>query len=108
MRRFGRLSLEKAPLLVLAGIAFFLNSAGQGAIDSLRSPEATAISQRLVHSSVASADGLVKSIFPSGLAVLYPYQGEDFPVWKAVCSIALVVLVTALALILFRATAGGN
>jgi len=102
LRRFGRLSLEKAPLLILAGIAVFLNSAGQGAIDFVQSPDAAAIGERLVHSSVASADGLVKSIFPSGLAVLYPYQGEEVPLWKVVCSIAVFLLMTTLALLQIR------
>ncbi len=87
-----RLVIEKIPLILMSiasSIVTFLVQRGGGAVvggDLV--PLATRLDNALVSTSVY----LLKFVWPTGLAVFYPYA--EIPVWQALLSVAVIVTIT--------------
>lgn len=97
-----KLVREKAPLLALALVA------GAATVFAMRSHGSMAtfgtypIGVRLANSVVAHAFYLVKTVWPSDLAVVYPYPGDSLPAWQVVGSGAVLLAISAVAVMLAR------
>ncbi|HWR98316.1 MAG TPA: tetratricopeptide repeat protein [Candidatus Methanoperedens sp.] len=89
-RTLARLALEKVPVLVLAAaisVVTVIAGRRQGAVATL---DIHPLWLRLENALVSTLAYLRDAVWPQGLAVLYPYRREGFPV--------LLVLLAALAL----------
>ena len=91
---------EKLPLLALAGLAIALTLWAQGV--ALSPNEHFGFLWRLRYVPVVYVTYLARLFWPAGLAVLYPRPGLDLPLWQTCDSLALLLAVTALALMLRR------
>jgi Flp pilus assembly protein TadD len=105
----ARLVGEKAPLFALAAAAGVLAMKTQvGAyafedIGSVPGPFRTAmLSASVVNACVSYVVYLGKTVWPSGLAVFYPYPAHALGPWKAAAALALLVAATAAAVRLRR------
>ena len=99
LKRFDKFSIkwlivEKIPLFVLAAgssiITFFVQQKG-GAVIQL---EFVSVSSRLGNALVSYIGYIGKMIYPSGLAVLYPYPAEGVGSWRPLVAVALLAGLT--------------
>ena len=95
--RLRRLFCEKVPLLVLSAVAsiiiFFAQHSG-GAVSSLK---ILPIRNRIANASISYVVYLEKTIYPHGLAILYPHPGSNVSMTIAlVCNILLVLITICL------------
>ncbi len=95
-RAFLQLLLEKLPFLALAlasgAITLFAQQAG-GALVGLH---AVPLPARAAHAAVAYVKYLWRTVWPSGLAVPYPYP-TALPVWKVSGAVLLLLAISWLA-----------
>jgi tetratricopeptide (TPR) repeat protein len=93
-----RAVLEKLPLFALvagmSGVALIAQRSA-GAVADLTQ---LSLPARLANAPVAYATYLGKTFWPSGLAVFYPHALQSLPGWRIAAALALLVLLTALAL----------
>ena len=99
LRRFDTFSIrrlvgEKIPLFVLAAgssvITFLVQQKG-GAVIEL---ENISVASRLGNALVSYVGYIGKMIYPSGLAVLYPYPAEGVGSWRPLVAVALLAGLT--------------
>jgi protein O-mannosyl-transferase len=94
--RFGRLLLEKVPLLILAAgssAGTYLSARKAGALASL---DALSLPERLANTLVSYTLYLGKLIWPADLAVFYPHPGT-WPPGQIASSLLLILLLSILA-----------
>jgi protein O-mannosyl-transferase len=96
---FRALLLEKTPLFLVALASSVLTYALQHNAGAVRSFEALPVQRRLTNALVAYGGYIVKTIWPTDLAPLYPYSPTE-PLWR----IALAA-VTMIGLTVFAARA---
>lgn len=109
LRRFGesrllpdwRLIREKIPLVVMAIASTMLGYLAQHASQAIQSSDRFPLGIRLENSVVSVAAYLWQMIFPTRLAVLYPFPVTGIPPWQIVVSL-LVVLAITVAVIQWR------
>ncbi len=92
------LVVEKVPLLLLAaadGVATFFLQETQHSTSFFGN---TPLTLRLYNAVVSYGFFLVKAVFPSGLALVYPWPVGAFPWWQVGGSAILLLSVTAAAL----------
>ncbi len=93
---FHRLFLEKVPMFVLvtisSAITFYAQRQG-GAVSSL---DSLPLAFRVGNASVSYINYIIKMIYPSQLAVLYPLP-ETLPWWKVTGALLLLVFITLFA-----------
>jgi tetratricopeptide (TPR) repeat protein len=92
-RSFSFLALEKVPLLLLSAASAVITFMVQSAGDAVRTGP---IWVRLANVPVAYVRYLGKVFWPTRLAVLYPHPGRFLPTWKALVSILILLLLTAI------------
>ncbi len=95
-----RLLLEKVPFLVLAVPPAFIAMASGHHLDDGPTIGLGVLAGRAAMACEAYVLYLVKMVWPSGLAVLYPQY--DVPVWRSSLAALLLVAITAAALGLAR------
>ena len=93
-----RAVLEKLPLLALAAAVSAVTVVAQGAGGALQSAERYPLALRLANALDATAVYLGKAVWPTGLAVFYPYPHGGIPLWRSAVVAALLVGITAVAL----------
>ncbi|MGH9761320.1 MAG: tetratricopeptide repeat protein, partial [Blastocatellia bacterium] len=93
------LVLEKVPLLVMAGISSAVTIVAQGKGGAVGSTVTFSTWGRVSNAIVSYAMYLQKMIWPSGLAVFYPYTQGSLPPGRIVLSALLLVAITALAFV---------
>jgi len=89
------LCVEKAPLFILSAacsIFAYITQQSEGAIVSL---ETYPLSLRIENTLLSYVRYVMKTIWPAGLSVIYPYPTE-LPLWQVVCSAALILLIAVL------------
>jgi tetratricopeptide (TPR) repeat protein len=89
---FFRLLLEKIPLVipvVISCILTFLAQKNYGAVQAL---EALPLINRIANALISYSSYVLKMIWPSSLAVFYPYS-KDLPLWKTGMSCLLLLSV---------------
>ncbi len=99
-RRLLRLIAEKIPLFVLAiGSSIVTSMAQQNAMVSL---DAAPISLRISNALVSSVAYIGQFFWPVNLAVFYPYPQGGHPMWAAVAAGAVLIAISAAALLCRR------
>ena len=93
----SRLFLEKIPLLILSVtaciITFILQKRAAGAIPPLP------LFWRVQNGFASYAIYAWKTLWPTHLAVFYPHPNDTLPIWEVVFAIALLVAITASAIV---------
>ncbi|MBW1684428.1 MAG: hypothetical protein JRS35_05125 [Deltaproteobacteria bacterium] len=93
-----RVVLEKLPLFALvagmSGVTLIAQRSAGAVADLTQLP----LLARLANAPVAYATYLGKTFWPSGLAVFYPHTAQSLPGWKIAAALALLVLISGLAL----------
>ena len=89
------LVLEKTPFFALSVVSSFLTFLAQQRGGAVQPLEFIPLGTRIVNSLVSYAGYIWKMIWPSGLALLYPYP-DRFPAWEVLGAILLLVFVSVL------------
>jgi len=100
--RWLRLVLEKSPLLLLSatvGWITLLAQRGSGAVSSLHVVD---FAGRAANVVVACNAYLLDTVWPAGLAVLYPYPPQGWPAWQVFSSVVLPLALTVAAIVCAR------
>ena len=92
-RRWGRLALEKVPLLLLSAASAAVTLWAQR--EAIVSDELLSPGWRVANAAVSYVEYLGKSLFPANLAVFYPHPGSGLAAWKAATAGGTLVAVTA-------------
>jgi tetratricopeptide (TPR) repeat protein len=96
-----RLLLEKTPLFIMsatsAAIAFFVQKNAGGIVTA----DNYTFSNRVANAILSYATYIGKMLWPEHLAVFYPYV-ESIPGWRLAGSMALLILLSALAILWIR------
>ncbi len=90
-----RLCLEKVPLLAMSLGSAIVTVAAQRSGGAVTHNLVSAPWLRLENAIVSYASYLAKAVWPSRLAILYPYP-HSLPLWKVLLSALLLITVTAL------------
>ncbi len=91
LRPFGRLFLEKVPFLLLSAAACVVTVLvqKQAVLTTVTFP------WRIGNALVAYAAYLWQTVYPAGLAVLYPHPGDHLPVWQIGLSVLVLLIFSA-------------
>ncbi|MCK5172165.1 MAG: tetratricopeptide repeat protein [Planctomycetes bacterium] len=93
----GRLVYEKIPLFVLSAASCVITYLVQQATDAMQLMQTVPLTFRLLNVPVSYIGYITRTLFPRGLAVLYPHPGSDISVWRSLaCSITLIVVTVAI------------
>ncbi len=92
-----RLAVEKLPFLVLSLASCIVTYRVQNAAGAVSSLEALPLTSRLANIPVSYVRYISKIIWPSSLAIFYPFP-KHWPLWIVAVSIALLVLILVLML----------
>jgi hypothetical protein len=95
-----RLIGEKIPLLLMAGGSCTATVWAQKA--SLISLERISTPWRIGNALVADVAYLGQLFYPVGLAVVYPHPGNALQIWKIAAAIAVLIIISAIAAVLWR------
>lgn len=98
MASFGRLLLEKAPMVVLSAVFCVLTFQTQFAARAIVSGAAYSLIDRLSYAAVHYVLYIDKAIWPTGLAVLYPMWTTPVSLRSLVVCVVLLVFVTVVVL----------
>ncbi len=93
---FGRLAVEKAPLMALVIASCILTLAAQGGGGAVIALEQIPLDARIANAIVAYVEYLGKTVWPAGLAMFYPHVGMP-PAWKIAASVLVLAALTGLA-----------
>jgi tetratricopeptide (TPR) repeat protein len=92
-----RLLLEKAPLFALSAASSAITLWAQSGGGAVKALDALPLGRRAANASLAYVGYLQKTLWPEGLAVLYPYPSA-IPAWQVAGALTLLALVTFVAL----------
>jgi tetratricopeptide (TPR) repeat protein len=105
-RSAGRLLLEKVPLLLLAAGAAAMSVVTQSAAGSVNSLAGLPLGVRVQNALVSYGWYLLKTVWPTDLAIFYPHPatipGASIPIAHIAMSAAALVAISAVALLLAR------
>jgi tetratricopeptide (TPR) repeat protein len=101
-RRVARAALEKLPLFALAAAASAVTVAAQRAGGALQGLERFPLAVRLETAIDAVAIYLLKTVWPTGLAVFHPHPEGGLPTWRTVLAAAVLLALSAGAFALRR------
>src|SRR5262249_55085757 len=90
---FGRLVLEKVPLLAMSLASSIITVVAQRHGHAMGTMQTFPLSQRLENAVWAYTQYIAKMFWPSRLAYIYPHTGNTLPAWD-VCVRALLLLGT--------------
>ncbi|MDB4285334.1 tetratricopeptide repeat protein [bacterium] len=90
-----RLVVEKVPLLLLALLSSFITYLVQQKGGAVVSIDYIVPFERLSNAVVSYSGYLLKTLWPSSLAVHYPYPSEMYPWWKIFGALLVLGAVTA-------------
>jgi len=82
---FGKLILEKVPLLALS-----IAASGAALLTQRKVIAPFPLSSRISNALVSSAAYIGQSIYPAGLTVLYPYPMKGSPLWEVIFALLLL------------------
>ena len=93
--RWGKFVLEKVPLLALSAGSAITTMRAQRAGGAVRAITEFPLPVRIENCIHAYAMYLLKAIWPSGLAPLYPHPGDSLGSWQVGLSALVLLIVTA-------------
>jgi tetratricopeptide (TPR) repeat protein len=85
-----RLIWEKIPLFTLVAVASMLTFIAQQSSGAVKSLESFSLKVRIANAFVSYVSYVLKTIWPSDLAVFYPHPGDTLPGWKIIGAALLV------------------
>jgi tetratricopeptide (TPR) repeat protein len=91
------LLIEKLPLLVLAAVVSAITVVNQWNAGAMVGLQRLSLADRFANALISYVAYLGKMLWPSRLAVIYPYE-EPIPTWRIAGAAVLLVVLTALAL----------
>jgi tetratricopeptide (TPR) repeat protein len=101
-RRFGHrrwssphLIIEKIPLFILSAVSSIVTYVVQQHAGAMELEKIYPLNIRILNSAVSYIAYIGKLIYPSRLAVLYPYPGDSLPLWQPIVSILMLVAISA-------------
>ncbi|MDM8554366.1 tetratricopeptide repeat protein [Desulfococcaceae bacterium HSG7] len=97
----SRLFFEKAPLFILAIIASIITFIAQQKAGAVNSLNVLPVHVRIENALVSYLTYLIKMIWPSDLAVLYPHP-LVLPLWKVALSLAILTAISLFAIRTFK------
>ena len=101
-RSLGQLTIEKAPLLLLAAVSSVITVWAQQTGGAVGTTEIFPLSVRFENAVVSYADYLLDVIWPFRLAVFYPHPRASLPAWQV--GLSALVLLGIIAIAVRRAT----
>jgi len=93
-KKFGRLVVEKVPLFLLAAASSVATVLGQQHVGGVTDQTTFPMSARLGNAVLSYGIYLRKTIWPSDLAVFYPFP-TSLPAWKVIGVALFLIVVTA-------------
>jgi tetratricopeptide (TPR) repeat protein len=96
-RRWSRLRLiiEKVPLLLLSAASSIVTYCFQQSAGAMELGKSFPLNIRISNAAVSYIAYLGKLIYPSRLAILYPYPGDSLPLWQPIVSLLMLVVISA-------------
>jgi tetratricopeptide (TPR) repeat protein len=91
--------VEKIPLLCLVAAAAVLTFYAQHTGKTVISMDAIGLKLRIENAIISYVRYLIMLVWPSSLAVFYPYPGSDYPLWQASGAAILLIGLTGIALL---------
>src|SRR5438552_4152900 len=88
---------EKLPLFCLAAASIVMTFIAQSHGGAVRTLADVPVSLRLSNAIVSYAKYLFRTVWPSDLAVYYPFSRTGVPVWQLACAIVLLAVITTFA-----------
>jgi protein O-mannosyl-transferase len=88
---------EKLPLFCLVAASMIITFIAQSHGGAVRTLVDVPISLRLSNAIVSYAKYLFLTVWPSGLAVYYPFSRTGVPAWQFLCAIVLLTVITTFA-----------
>jgi hypothetical protein len=88
---------EKLPLFCLAAASMVMTFIAQSHGGAVRTFVQVPVSLRLSNAVVSYAKYLFLTVWPSDLAVYYPFSRTGVPVWQLACAIMLLAVITTFA-----------
>ena len=98
----GPLVREKAPLFVISAVSSFVTAMAQQRGGAVRTFDQVPLGDRIANAILAYATYIRRTVWPSRLAVYYPYE-LHLPVWKVALAGLLLAAVTVVCLATIRA-----
>jgi tetratricopeptide (TPR) repeat protein len=90
----GRLIIEKIPLFILAAISSIVTFLVQQNAGAMIRGENYSLSTRISNAFVSYVGYIIKMVYPSRLAVLYPHPADNLPEWQPIISFLIIVVVS--------------
>jgi protein O-mannosyl-transferase len=88
---------EKLPLFCLAAASMVITLIAQSQGGAVRTFVQVPVSLRFANAIVSYANYLFRTVWPSDLAVYYPFSRTGVPVWEVVCAIVLLTTISVFA-----------
>jgi len=85
----GRLIIEKVPWLILSALSVYLSAASTRGIGNVITLQSVPLMLRIENALVSYLKYIGKLIWPSDLAIFYPYP-EIIPLWQVMGSLAVL------------------
>jgi Tfp pilus assembly protein PilF len=98
VRALAPLVREKLPLFCLAAASMVITFIAQSHGGAVRTLVDVPVSLRLSNAVVSYAKYLFLTVWPSHLAVYYPFSRTGVPAWQLLCAIVLLAVITSFAL----------
>ena len=95
LRAFGRLLLEKVPLLALAAASCAATLWAQSRLEAIKTAEQVAWPWRVSNAIVSYVAYLGQMFYPVDLAAYYPHPFGRLPIWKTVGAAFLLLAISA-------------
>jgi tetratricopeptide (TPR) repeat protein len=85
----GRLTMEKIPMIGLAALSAVVTYLAQG--NAVTTFQALPVAGRIFNALVSCAVYLRQMVWPTGLAVYYPYPAAGLPNWQIILAVMVLV-----------------
>jgi tetratricopeptide (TPR) repeat protein len=93
-RTVFHLVIEKIPLFILAAASSIVTFLVQRSAGAMIRGENYSLNTRISNAFVSYLGYIIKMVYPSRLAVLYPHPGDNLPVWQPVVSFLIIAMVS--------------
>ncbi len=90
----SRLVLEKVPLFLMSLASAIITVKAQAAGGAVRSTLEYSLWDRAQNAFVAYATYVLKAVWPTRLAPLYPHPGNSLPAWQVLAAVIFLAIVT--------------
>lgn len=95
LKSLWHLIIEKVPLLALSAASSTITFIAQKSAGAMELGKVYPLNIRISNAAVSYIAYIGKLIYPSRLAVLYPYPGSSLPLWQPIVSLLVLIAVSA-------------